>query len=244
LRHLKRTGSFTHHYVELGSPDELVKDGVGVLRVEGREMMNVILNDRLVSLPVIKTRGVMKYWIRGELLDVDDTVIVLDDERFPLLIDQHGTNEKAASRIYFSKITHAGGRQPGGGTLSMRPGFLEEGLVDDKRVDVYGIYFDFNSDRIRPESEPVLEEIGSIMKRRPDWRLSIQGHTDNVGGNGAYNLELSKKRSAAVVSALVNRFGISAGRLTSGGSGAAAPKDTNDTPEGRARNRRVELVRY
>ena len=111
----------------------------------------------------------------------------------------------------------------------MSGGSLEEGLVDNKRVDVYGIYFDFNSDVIRPESEPVLEEIGSIMKAHPDWRLSVQGHTDNIGGNGQYNLELSRRRSAAVVSALINRFGISADRLTSGGSGVASPRfdDTN-----------------
>jgi outer membrane protein OmpA-like peptidoglycan-associated protein len=125
----------------------------------------------------------------------------------------------------------------------MKGGSLEEGLIEDKRVDVYGIYFDFNSDRIRPESQPVLEEIGSIMKAHPDWRLSIQGHTDNVGGNGQYNLDLSRRRSAAVRLALVKQFGIADDRLSSGGSGAASPKDTNDTPEGRARNRRVELVR-
>jgi outer membrane protein OmpA-like peptidoglycan-associated protein len=122
-------------------------------------------------------------------------------------------------------------------------GSLEEGLLENSRVDVYGIYFDFNSDRIRPESEPVLGEIGSILQRHPDWRLSIEGHTDNVGGNGQYNLELSRRRSEAVRVALVKRFGISADRLSSGGYGAAAPKDTNDTPKGRARNRRVELIR-
>ena len=244
---LKRTGRLTHHYVELSSPNELAKDGVGELRVEGRETMDVILNDRAVTIPVIKTRGAMKYWIRGERLETQDTLIVLDDERFPLIIDQQQSNEKVASRIYFSKITHPswhrGVGASGGGPLAGGGSPLEGGLLENKRVDVYGIYFDFNSDRIRPESEPVLEEIGSIMKRHPDWRLSIDGHTDNIGGNGPYNLELSRRRSEAVRRALVDRFGVSADRLSSGGHGAASPKDTNDTPEGRARNRRVELVR-
>ena len=242
---LKRTGAFTHRYVEVESSDKLAKDGVGELRIEGRETMKLILNDRVVDVPVINTRGTMKWWIRGERLETEDTAVILDDDRFPLLIDQKDSNEKTGSRIRFAKITYpsTGRRESGGGSLAMRGGSLEDGLVDNKRVDVYGIYFDFNSDRIRAESEPVLEEIGGIMKRYPDWRLSVQGHTDNIGGNGQYNLELSQRRSAAVVSALVNRFGISASRLTSGGSGAASPKDTNDTSEGRARNRRVELVR-
>jgi OmpA-OmpF porin, OOP family len=143
-------------------------------------------------------------------------------------------NDSNEFRLQFEKITYPG---------SEGRGALEDGLLENRKVDVYGIYFDFNSDRIRPESEPVLKEIDSVMKRHPDWRLSIAGHTDNVGGNGEYNLQLSRRRSEAVRTALVGRFGISADRLTSDGYGAAAPKDTNDTPEGRARNRRVELVR-
>jgi outer membrane protein OmpA-like peptidoglycan-associated protein len=119
---------------------------------------------------------------------------------------------------------------------------MERRLAEEKRVDVYGIYFGFNSDRIRKESEPILREIADILDRNPDWTLSINGHTDNVGGD-AYNLDLSRRRSEAVHKALVERFGIAADRLTTGGHGASAPKDTNDTPEGRARNRRVELVR-
>ena len=81
------------------------------------------------------------------------------------------------------------------------------------------------------------------MQRHPDWRLNIDGHTDSIGGDSAANLDLSRRRSEAVRKALIGRFGITADRLSSGGHGAASPKDTNDTPEGRARNRRVELSR-
>jgi len=151
------------------------------------------------------------------------------------------------SRIYFSKISHtSGGRgrgSNGGGPLAGGGKGLEGRLRDNEKVDVYGIYFDFNSDRIRKESEPVLNEIGDIMRRHPDWGLNINGHTDNIGGDGAANLDLSRRRSEAVRKALMSRFGITAERLSSGGSGASSPKDTNDTPEGRARNRRVELSR-
>lgn len=249
---LKRTGSFPYHYVELNSRGTLEKDGVGELRVEGRGTAKIAINGENTDVPVIKTRGDVKWWIRGERSEAPTTVDVLDDDRFPLLVDHLASNEHAASRLQFTTITYPTRRPAsGGGPLEMSGGSgrgrvksLEGGLLEDKRVDVYGIYFDFNSDRIRKESEPILQEIGDIMQRHPDWRLTIDGHTDNIGGDSAANLDLSRRRSEAVRKALLTRFGITADRLTSGGHGASSPKDTNDTPEGRARNRRVELRRY
>jgi len=245
---MKRTGSTTHHYVELDN-GQLVKDGAGEVRIERRETMQVVVNDGPIDVPVIRLRGTLKYWIRGETIETTDTLVVLDDERFPVLIDQHAiaTNGNAMSRIYFSKISHtSGGRgrgAGGGGLLAGGGKGLEGRLRDNETVDVYGIYFDFNSDRIRKESEPVLQEIGDIMRRHPGWGLNINGHTDNIGGDGAANLDLSRRRSEAVKKALMTRFSIAADRFSSSGSGASSPKDTNDTPEGRARNRRVELSR-
>jgi outer membrane protein OmpA-like peptidoglycan-associated protein len=87
-----------------------------------------------------------------------------------------------------------------------------------------------------------LRDIQEILRRHPDWKLSIAGHTDSIGGD-APNLDLSKRRAAAVKTALVSRFGVSSGRLTTNGYGKSQPVDTNETPEGRARNRRVELVK-
>ncbi len=80
------------------------------------------------------------------------------------------------------------------------------------------------------------------MTDNPDWKLRVDGHTDNIGGD-AHNLDLSKRRAASVKSALVERYHISADRLTTNGFGASSPIDRNDTLEGRARNRRVELSR-
>ena len=110
------------------------------------------------------------------------------------------------------------------------------------KVDVYSIYFSFNSDVIREESQPTLKDIAAVLRRHPDWKLRVDGHTDNIG-TAAYNLGLSKQRAAAVRDALVKQYGIDAARLTTGGAGASQPIDTNDTLEGRARNRRVELVK-
>ena len=129
-----------------------------------------------------------------------------------------------------------------GGDRATGANALDRALSQTGKVDVYSIYFSFNSDVIREESQPSLKDIAEVMRRHPDWKLSVDGHTDNIGGND-YNLALSKRRSAAVKDYLVKQFGISAARLVTGGHGASQPKDTNDTLEGRARNRRVELVR-
>jgi outer membrane protein OmpA-like peptidoglycan-associated protein len=88
----------------------------------------------------------------------------------------------------------------------------------------------------------VLKEIAQAMTDNPDWKLTVEGHTDNIGGN-PYNLELSERRAAAVKQTLVSQYNIGADRLLTGGFGASRPIATNDTLEGRARNRRVELVR-
>ncbi len=118
---------------------------------------------------------------------------------------------------------------------------LEETLSKKKRATVYGIYFDFNSAVIKPQSEKVLRTIVEVMKRDPAWVLTVEGHTDNIGGN-ARNQKLSSDRAAAVKAALVER-GVPADHLATSGHGAGMPKDTNETLPGRARNRRVELTR-
>ena len=96
---------------------------------------------------------------------------------------------------------------------------------------------------IRRESEPVLKEIADAMKTNSSWNLSIEGHTNNIGGD-QYNQRLSERRAAAVKSALVERYSIDNSRLKTAGFGASRPKENNNTLEGRARNRRVELVRH
>ena len=122
------------------------------------------------------------------------------------------------------------------------PSAIEESLAKTGKAEVYDIYFSFNSATIREESEPSLKEIAGVMTRHPDWKLDVSGHTDNVG-SAAYNLDLSKKRAAAVNAALISRYHVDAQRLAADGYGASQPQDTNATLEGRARNRRVELIR-
>ena len=119
---------------------------------------------------------------------------------------------------------------------------LYDALAESGRVATQGIYFDTGSDRVRPESSPTLKEIAAMLEEHEDLKLTIEGHTDNVGAAAA-NQQLSEKRAAAVKAALVSSYGVDAGRLESKGLGATKPTAKNDTPEGRQTNRRVELVK-
>lgn len=114
-------------------------------------------------------------------------------------------------------------------------------LEREGHIALYSIHFDFDSAELRPESEPVLKEIATFLRGNPGVTLYVVGHTDNVGSL-EYNLDLSKRRAEAVVKALVSRYGIEEKRLRAFGLGPLAPVASNRTEEGRAKNRRVELV--
>jgi outer membrane protein OmpA-like peptidoglycan-associated protein len=109
-------------------------------------------------------------------------------------------------------------------------------------VTLKGIYFDFNKATIKfPESQEALQAAYQILKDNPTIKVEIQGHTDNVGSD-EYNQRLSEQRAWAVVNYLVQQMGVDAARLIARGYGESMPKASNDTPEGRALNRRVEFV--
>ena len=119
---------------------------------------------------------------------------------------------------------------------------LYDALSTAGRVATQGIYFDTGSDRVRPESTPTLKEIGTMLKDHPELKLTIEGHTDNVG-SAASNQSLSEKRAAAVRQALIEVYQVDGARLQAKGLGQTKPAAPNDTPEGRQSNRRVELVK-
>jgi OmpA-OmpF porin, OOP family len=129
------------------------------------------------------------------------------------------------------------------GNLSVNAGgqTMYDALVADGRFVTQGILFDVDSDRLRPESTPTLSEIVEMLKAHPALHLRVEGHTDATG-QAAHNVALSQRRAASVKAYLVQQ-GVSASRLESEGHGPNRPVASNDTPEGRQSNRRVELVR-
>ncbi|HEX8316141.1 MAG TPA: OmpA family protein [Flavisolibacter sp.] len=115
-------------------------------------------------------------------------------------------------------------------------------LITEGKLVTHGILFDVASDKIKPESAGVLKEIASVLKENPAVAIKILGHTDS-DGDDTKNLDLSKRRAAAVKQALVKDFGIEENRMQTDGFGESKPVSANTTKEGKAQNRRVELIK-
>jgi outer membrane protein OmpA-like peptidoglycan-associated protein len=222
------------------------------LQRTGRELTSfpVLLNDQRASLPAVHAQCTTD--------DGLNDFYFLDDPANPLVL---AWKLGASDTLQVIKISYppppavaggagspsgAAGSGAGGGGGGAGAGgggqHIEQELKQKGQAEVYGIYFDFASDKIKPESEPVLREIADALNHNPTWKLRVEGHTDNIGGDD-YNMDLSQRRAEAVKLALVTRYHIAADRLTPQGFGATRPKEPNDTLAGRARNRRVELVR-
>jgi outer membrane protein OmpA-like peptidoglycan-associated protein len=241
FQELKSNGKFTITYgdfTQAGGRMVPVPQTAELSRVEPDDVnYPVILNGQPTNLPVIHAKGhfhfsgddkVKKLYTDPSFFDEDGEVFVLDDVANPV------TLLWAMGPVFQVRVVSI--------TYPVDKPQIEQQLAKEKKAVIYGIYFDFNQATIKKESQPVLKEIADAMKNNPDWVLTVNGYTDNIGGD-TYNLDLSKKRSAAVKNALVVQFGIAPTRLTTGGFGASGFVDTNETLEGRARNRRVELIR-
>lgn len=118
---------------------------------------------------------------------------------------------------------------------------LNEGIAANGKVAIYDLYFDSGKAVLKKKSGGALKIMAGYLKKHPQKKFFIVGHTDNVGGL-KYNLELSKKRAEAVLAELVKSYGVTGDRLTAYGVGPVVPVTTNSTKAGKARNRRVELV--
>lgn len=121
-------------------------------------------------------------------------------------------------------------------------GAMAKSISTSGHVTLYGIQFDFDKADIKPESRPTLDEIAKFLKANSEVALVVTGHTDGKGGFD-YNVDLSKRRAQAVAADLAQHYGIAAARLTPFGAGMSAPIASNDDDAGRAKNRRVELVK-
>ena len=119
---------------------------------------------------------------------------------------------------------------------------MGKSIKETGKATLYGIYFDSGKADVKPESQATLKEISQLMKNEPGLKLYVVGHTDNTWTLEG-NMKLSQDRAVAVVNELINKFGVSAARLKACGDGPTAPVATNDSEEGRALNRRVELVK-
>ena len=128
------------------------------------------------------------------------------------------------------------------GLVTVNAETLAGDIARTGHVAVYGIYFDTGKAEVKAESEAALNEIAKLLRDNPKLKLHVVGHTDSVG-ELAMNMDLSRRRAEAVVQALTTKHKIAAARLRGDGVGPLAPVASNDSEEGRAKNRRVELVK-
>ncbi|MEK1888193.1 MAG: OmpA family protein [Phyllobacterium sp.] len=119
---------------------------------------------------------------------------------------------------------------------------MASSLGSQGSISLYGIYFETDKSEVKAESAPMLKEIAKLLESDPKLSVIVVGHTDNQG-KFAYNVDLSGRRAAAVKKELVSTYKVNANRLTTAGAGMMAPVASNDSEEGRAKNRRVVLVK-
>ena len=129
-----------------------------------------------------------------------------------------------------------------GGQVTVDANTMQKGLAADGKIALYGVYFDTGKADIKPESKPQLDEMAKLLGADKSIKVYIVGHTDNQGAVDA-NVALSQRRADAIAAALVKDYRIDAKRLATKGVASYAPVATNDSDAGRAKNRRVELVK-
>ena len=192
----------------------------------------VLVNGQRVELPAMRVTGMLTY--SGNTRPWE--FLLLDHPRFPLTL-RFSVGGVGQSLPFVAETA----REIVKIDFPVPPTNVEAALTKGCRVEMPGLYFDFNRATIDSRSKPALESIADLLTRHP-WSVTIEGHTDNVGSDN-YNDDLSARRAAAVKDALIRDYGIATQRLASAGFGERRPRETNDTIAGRARNRRVELVR-
>jgi len=187
------------------------------------EPVSVLVNGVRTNLPALRLKGAFALQNEKELMDM----WVLADSTHPLILRVvDGTDVLQTIRI----------------DLPTKDLAVEDELKKSCRAELPGIYFAFNSALLDPSSDPALDAVSKLLAKHADWTFAIEGHTDNIGGDAA-NRTLSTQRAESVRAALVSRFHVAPARLSAAGFGATRPREPNTTIEGRARNRRVELVR-
>ncbi len=187
------------------------------------ERISVLVNGARASLPALHLKGA--FALQDEK-DAMDMWVLADSTHALILRVVDGTDVLQTIRI----------------DLPTKDLAVEDELKKLCRAELPGIYFAFNSAALDPASDPALGAVSTLLARHADWTFAIEGHTDNIGGDAA-NQTLSTLRAESVRAALVARYHVAPARLRATGFGATRPREPNTTIEGRARNRRVELVR-
>jgi len=216
-------------YISYGCSKPYTLTGTIARDKRGLVKVPILLNGQRLDLQTIHAQGTLGGFGGQYVYDF----WILDDSTRPWVVRQEG---RQGRQHYLQQL---------GTILAPDPEQekrMEKALEQSCRAPVYGIYFESASAELNPASRPTLQQIAAVMQRHADWTVTIEGHTDSIGG-AASNLDLSNRRAAAVKTELTDRSGVPAARLLPKAFGLSHPVESNGTIEGRARNRRVELTR-
>ena len=193
----------------------------------GKGTKNPLLKEELNHVIVwVQKRRVRIYHQGAKVLDMPTNIYA--DTKFNRLLFS-GWDRNCAPLITNIKITTA--------SPDTRSKLITEG-----KLITYGITFDVNKANVKPESYGTLKSIADVLTENPTVKVKITGHTDS-DGDAAKNLDLSQRRAESVKNELAKNFGIDDSRLSTEGAGETKPIAANDTPENKAKNRRVEFVK-
>lgn len=229
---LKRDGRAEVKMLSWQHGERYTDTGILTLAEGGPRMISVLIDGVPRELPTILATGTLTNVFAG--VKVEDKVWFLDDSaaawivRSELQYPPHGT----AHLILRSVETRA----PDAAKK------LDAALSKACQATSYGFYFRFGSAKLEPASTTTIKEVADVLRQHADWVVTVEGHTDSIGGAAANKL-LSERRAQAVRDAVIGQPGMSAARVTAAGFGPTKPIADNKTLEGRARNRRVVLVR-
>lgn len=200
----------------------------------GTEPFPLLIDGRRVQVPAMRLRGTFANGLQRRTYDF----WVLADSAYPLIL-KSVSGQAAFQVVRVNYPAEAPAAATGERDVT---GALERELRSTCRLELPGVYFAFNTATIDPASDRALAAVARLLSRHRDWRMTVEGHTDSVGTAQA-NQALSERRAEAVRARLANRHGVDTRGWRAVGFGFSRPREPNATIEGRARNRRVELVR-
>ena len=154
-----------------------------------------------------------------------------------LLVDDQGPDSRTNAELYVIEV-----KPMESGLITVDAASLANDINRTGHASVYGIYFDTGKADVKPESDATMNEIAKLLQGDSTLKLYVVGHTDNQGALDM-NMDLSRKRADAVLAALTTKYAVPASRLKAYGCGPYSPVASNDSEDGRAKNRRVELVK-
>ena len=198
----------------------------------GPETFPLLVDGVRTEMPAMHVKGSFASGLKRTEWDL----WVLADTAHPLLLKS--VLEGDVFQMVRADLPDTSARK--GATMEAR--VIETELAKRCRIEIPGVYFAFGTAAIDPISDRALAELAKGLAGHPDWKVTVEGHTDSVGTDAA-NQKLSERRAEAVRARLAQKHGVNTSTWGAAGYGASKPRESNSTIEGRARNRRVELVR-